>query len=101
MNKQRKTEIIEQRVPRYMRTRSGCEVVSNKGDIMITLVQVRNNASGNAQSYYSTNYYIKENDGWVRTNTSKTYSSIAEFIRDISVTDEFSQAYDDFKEQEQ
>lgn len=84
--------------PKFVSHRSGCEVISNQGDMRILLKRTISFFNDMEQTFYLSEYYVKEDNGWLKTNTSKTYNSTGEFIRDLAATEEFSQAVREYKE---
>ena len=95
---QQKIHIEEQRIPKYMPTRNGCEVTSNNDDIRICFNHSFSFIDDMEQEHFTAIYFVKEGDGWLRTNTVKPYRSMDDFIRDLSDTEEFTQAIRDYKE---
>ena len=82
--------LSEQRVPKFIRNTNGCEVLSNDGEMKLVLTRTVALTERVASEFFSVVYYIKEDDGWLKTNTTKTFSDIEEFICEIGRTEEFS-----------
>ena len=86
-------------LPKFVRHNNGCEIISNDGEIKILLRHRMLFNGSMEQEMYTTDYYIKEDNGWLKTNTSKTHSTIQEFMREISNTEEFTQAVSEYQNQ--
>lgn len=89
-------QIIEQKVPKFTKTQNGCEVFNDDEDMRITLKRTLSHIGVSSQVFYISQYYIWEDNGWVKTSESKTYDSVESFMRDISIADEFSEAMNDY-----
>lgn len=83
---------------KFLRTTSGYEVLSNKGDIKIILQQTTVLAGAMETTLYTAHYYIKEGTDWLKTNTTHTYETERDFISSIRQLDAFSQALSELKE---
>lgn len=89
-------QIIEQKVPKFTQTQSGCEVLNDSNDMKIVLRRTLSSIDNVSQFFYVAQYFIWEENGWVKTSESKTYDSVESFMRDISIADEFSEAMNDY-----
>lgn len=72
-----------------------CEVVSNDGQMKIILLK-RKVFGQSVEEYYVTDYYIREDDGWIITNTENSYKGVDDFIATLAETEEFSQAVQEY-----
>lgn len=88
----------EQRVPKFIRNGKGCEVVANDGGIKVVLSSTTSFTGEMEHELFSAIYYIKEGTGWEKSNMTKPYNSMEDFLNDIGSTEEFSEAYADYKE---
>lgn len=83
---------------KFLRTTSGYEVLSNKGDIKIILQQTTVLAGAMETTLYTAHYYIKEGTDWLKTNTTHIYDTERDFISSLKQSDAFSQALSELKE---
>ncbi len=98
MQGQQKINIIEQRVPKFTE-RSGCyEVISNDSSIKIVLRHISVMDGSMESGFYSTRMWIKEDNAWIEVNNTKNYNTKEEFIKDISASEDFTQAIRDYEE---
>ena len=99
MQGQQKTNITEQKVPKFSILSDSYEVISNDATIKIVLRPVSVMEGSMERDFFSTKMWIKEGDGWVLVNNTKNYNSKEEFIKDISSSEHFTQAIRDYEEQ--
>jgi hypothetical protein len=89
----------ENKIPKFIPNTDGCEVLTNDGELKVVLRKSTSFAGEMEQSAYVAVYYIKEGDGWLKTETTKSFVSMREFISELRGTEEFWQAmrdYDDY-----
>ncbi len=86
----------ELRVPKFIDNGNGCEVITNDGEIKIILRRVISFTAEIEEMYYITDYYVKDGNGWVKTNESHTYKQREEFFDNIERSEDFTQAYNDY-----
>lgn len=98
MKPQQKSILKELPKPKFTPTQSAYEFISNDGEIMILLRRHVSFLTEMEQVWYVAVYYIKEDDGWLRSSTVKSFGTLEEFIRELDSTIDFSQAIREYKE---
>ena len=86
----------ENRIPKYISNGNGCEVITNDGEIKIVLRRVISFTQQIEEMFYVTDYYVKEGNGWVKTNESQSYREPEKFFEQLRDAEDFSQAYNDY-----
>lgn len=97
MQGQRKISISEQKPSKLMVYNDGYEAVSNDGSMKIQLRHTVVMDGSIESGFYYTVIWIKEDNGWIKTNGSKSYKTKEEFISDIRNAEEFTEAVKDYE----
>lgn len=94
--RQLKTELQEQRIPKFVITPSGCEVISNDESVKVTLSRSRIYIGVIEGEVYTATYYVKEGVEYEKCNTTNQFQSIDEFMRRLDGNEDYSEACLDF-----
>lgn len=78
--------------PRFINHGEGCEVVTDCGDVKIILAKTRVLDGEMEREFFSATYYIREDEGWLKTNNIKIYPSREAFIQEVFRSDVLTQA---------
>ena len=92
-----KNMIEEIQPPYFLLMNGGCEATSNKRDMKIKLHHSTILAGAMENQTYYTVTYIREDDGWIRTENQHTFSSIEEFMDKLRGSEDFTSAYRDYQ----
>lgn len=88
----------QEKPSKCVKTERGYEVLTNNGKMKIVLTRHRYFRENLSDSCYISTYYVKEGNGWLKTNTHNTHSTIEEFFRALNQTEDFTQAMEDYKQ---
>ena len=83
--------------PYALRTTVGLEVTSNDRRLKYIVRKTTSFDSGIEHDFYVSYCYVKDGDGWVRTDTVGTYNDEAEFTDTLVHSAEFTRALAELK----
>lgn len=86
--------------PKFIDHGEGCEVITNAGDVRIALSKTRVFDGEMEREFYSTDTYIREDNGWQKTATTKSYPTREAFYQDVFRSDALTQAAREIEEAE-
>ena len=95
--KQEKVNIQEQRVPKFISTLNGFEILSNDGSVKIILSRSRIFSGQMENEHLSVTYYVKEGEGYEKSNTQDSYPSIDDYMRRLANNEEYTEACMDYE----
>ncbi len=89
-------KMTELKTPFYIKMENGCEVFTNSRDMKIILNRTISFLNNIRSETYAATYYVREGKDYVITNTVKAFLSEEEFIRDISCSEDFTNAINEY-----
>lgn len=87
----------EQRPSKAIQSDGGLEMESNDGSMKILLKRTIIFTGNMEGESFNTALFIKEDDGWTKTNNSTPYNSIEDFVRALGESEDFTQAVKDYE----
>lgn len=96
---QKKIVEKEQRIPKFLWTENGCEILSDDQSVKIILSLTHNFNGQMETEFYTANYYVEnERKEFEKIEASWTIPSIDEYMSKLEHNEDYREAYKDYEE---